>query len=154
MEDSILDIKINQIKASLITEENIMLRVKGLSMWPLLQDGQTVAVKAVSFNKIYTGDIILTYADKCVLCHRVLRRGFNHVQTKADALPGFDAKVTADQIVGKVIVKYKNNRAVNLETALQRIFAFFYAYLTLLLSPLYPFLGWMRRAIRRPTTIQ
>jgi hypothetical protein len=110
------------------------IKVGGSSMWPFVRDGETLILRKTALNDFGKGDIIATYADQRLICHRVFRKGKDFIQTKADALPGLDAKISFGDVLGKVVARRRNEHFYKCDDRLSTLkgkcilwFSFFWA---------------------------
>ena len=76
-------------------------QAQGNSMYPLLQDKDTVEYIQMPFRKIKLNDIILVYVDNILMTHRVIYK------TKTTCITRGDNNATADTIIqkGRVLAK-------------------------------------------------
>ena len=94
-----------------LLSEGLAVRVKatGRSMAPFLKGGETLTIRRVPLNSLGKGDLIFfTRPGGAAKIHRLIRKGTENglpvFFTKGDAVPGFDAAVTASDVLGKVCV--------------------------------------------------
>ena len=85
----------------------VRLRVSGISMLPLIQEGDVVEVTPLCEKKIRRGDIVF-FCDHQgnPFIHRLHRLRYDskvlHLQTKGDACAGYDPAVPVNQVYGQV----------------------------------------------------
>jgi signal peptidase I len=87
--------------------KSLRFKARGMSMRPLVQDGDTLVVQPVEARQIRAGDVVLcSIQEDCVVVHRVLRRlpeadGFTFlVQGDQAAQP--DGWIPQAQVYGRV----------------------------------------------------
>jgi hypothetical protein len=150
MED-LAKVKVEFFKEMFKQGENIWVKIIGHSMWPFLKDKQVVMVSAVDIEKISIGDIVLGYIAGNVVCHRVFRRKFGLIQTKADALPKLDPLIGEDELIGKVVAKEVKGRILRIDGRLSHCCGFIISQLTLITARCYPALRLLKKTFLNST---
>jgi signal peptidase I len=136
---------------------NLRVRATGRSMMPFLRGGEILTIQKIPITSLRIGDLIFFKTKEGFpLLHRIIKKKFNGnkflIQTKGDALIGFDEPVTEDAILGKVCTVEKsdaigNTNNINMASQFQRIINYLLAqksllkskvYLTIHQCPLYP----------------
>lgn len=74
------------------------------SMWPLLERGDLVLIKAAPREALAVGDIIVWTSGTGFTIHRVARLGETTLSTKGDANFNEDEAVSYDAVVGKTVL--------------------------------------------------
>jgi signal peptidase I len=101
----------------------VRLRVYGTSMVPSILPGDFISVRRAGIQDISAGEIVLFFRDARFFVHRVVReRSFSgrnspaadSLITRGDRLLYDDPAVTADQLLGRVVLIERNNRQVPL----------------------------------------
>ena len=100
----------------------VRLRVYGTSMVPSILPGDFISVRRAGIQDISAGEIVLFFRDARFFVHRVIQRislsGRNSpaasLITRGDRLLYDDPAVTADQLLGRIILIERNNRQVPL----------------------------------------
>jgi signal peptidase I len=142
-----------------ILNANLKLRIRatGRSMVPFLRGGEILTIQKIPVKSLRIGDLIFFKTkDGFPLLHRIVRKKFNGnkllIQTKGDALIGFDEPVTEHSILGKVCTVEKTElsgktKHIHMESQFRRIINYLLAqqsllkskvYLTIHQCPLYP----------------
>jgi signal peptidase I len=98
----------------------VRLRVYGTSMVPSILPGDFISVRRAGIPDISAGEIVLFFRDARFFVHRVVRRislsgGESSLITRGDRLLYDDPAVSADQLLGRVVLIERNNRQVPLE---------------------------------------
>ena len=89
--------------------DQIKLQVISGSMAPLLEVGDTVIVILASIALLQRGDIIVVVRNDEFVTHRLVDRRGECLFTKGDRFRHFDAPVTSEELIGKVIGVYKGD---------------------------------------------
>ena len=123
--------------------------ITGRSMLPLIRDGDYVLV-AHRNTGVKRGDVVVFRYDGKLVAHRVLRiykgeTGYTFI-TKGDNVLQFDPPLSANEIVGKVLVIKRGQRQMSLDTAIWRILGWHIAISTLAWTGVYT---WGRYFIQR-----
>ena len=127
----------------------LVVKVKGNSMWPFLRDGDIVVVKSMSLEEISLGEIVLAEKNSVFFCHRLFRKKEGYFQTKADTFLGLDPKLKRVNLLGKVIAKKRKGKFVRIDRKINKCLGIVILWVSLLLSPLYVILRFLRRLILR-----
>ena len=81
----------------------MLLTVRGMSMYPVLQPGQVIVCEPVAFEKIGLGQIIVFDAGDGKVCHRVIARSVEHLKLKGDNNNFSDnIKVVKKHVIGVI----------------------------------------------------
>jgi len=100
---------------------------KGFSMWPFLKDGQKVLVKKIAPQEFNRGDLVLYRVADQLICHRLLRKekkdGSWLFYCRGDASLAGGDQIPEKMVEGKVAAVISGEKAVNLETPWQRLWA-------------------------------
>ncbi len=114
---------------------DLRFRATGTSMYPVIQDGQTIRVVPVLADRVRVGDILFcrSGSDRAVV-HRLLKRvrkdGEVLLLTKGDAAASADPLLEPAQVLGRVVaVEAGDGRVVRLDRWLNRVRARLYAWL-------------------------
>jgi signal peptidase I len=89
--------------------DQIKLQVISGSMAPLLEAGDTVIVIPASTAMLQRGDIIVVFKNEEFITHRLVERRGECLFTKGDRFHHFDAPVTSEALIGKVVGIYKGD---------------------------------------------
>jgi hypothetical protein len=133
---------------------SVRFRAPGLSMHPVIKEGETVTVAPISSFDIKRGDILLYLVGKKIIAHRVVSikreksksksHSSNHSSTQAsthskepnlqlifilrgDASVTCDDPVEAKQILGKVVIVERRGRRVDLYSRRAKMLHFAHA---------------------------
>ena len=132
-------------------QEQSFFLVKGFSMWPFLKDGQKVLVNKIAPPEFRCGDLVLYRVADKLICHRLLRRekkdGNWLFYCRGDASVAGGDQISEKMIEGKVAAVVSGEKAVNLETRWQRLWAM---GILLLLAPLLAFLNEIYQKLKKP----
>ena len=94
----------------------ICLTADGLSMWPVITGGMKAEIAPLASGAPEKGSLILTSKDGGLVVHRcwgvTCQDGVTLVVTKGDTNLGFDAPVTIDKVLGKVVCLRNRHDAV------------------------------------------
>lgn len=91
------------------------LTISSPSMTPLLQIGDQVGLETVSSSQLQMGDIITLEQDTHLLTHRFW--GWDddgRLQTRGDRPLTFDPPATPDQLLGRVIIRRRGSKVLDL----------------------------------------
>ncbi len=109
MDEQFRNVSVELYKEVLGRGEDLEIKVGGSSMWPFIKDGETLVIRKVSLDNISRGDVVAVYVDQKLTCHRVFKKSKEFIQTKADALIGLDARVSYEDVLGRVVAQKRNN---------------------------------------------
>lgn len=100
----------------------VRFRAGGLSMFPLIHDGDVLTVSPLSPDEPKLGDIVAARrpADGRILVHRVIGRRRAGILTRGDAAVCADGVVSCSAIIGSVTRVERDGRAVRLGSAPER----------------------------------
>lgn len=149
MNEQISEARMELYKKTLSQGEDLHIKVGGSSMWPFIKDGEVLLVRRVPFDQIYQGDVIITYVDQNLICHRVFNKDQQSVRTKADALVGLDAQISKKEILGKAIGIKRGDHVQGCDGWLSGVIGRCIVWITFLWAPMIPVLRWMKRKIRK-----
>jgi len=111
----------DRIKHNLVTEllraaGSVQLAAFGYSMLPTLWPGDVLNVQTRSYAQVEAGQIILFAREGRFFIHRVLQKTDTDAErfliTRGDALPGPDAPVQPDEVLGRVMTVRRKGRDV------------------------------------------
>ncbi|MBI4137121.1 nucleotidyltransferase family protein [Candidatus Roizmanbacteria bacterium] len=88
----------------------------GMSMFPVLHDGDIVYYRRISFSKIRVDDIIVIKHGRSYMTHRVVYRKKRYVVTKGDNAPMPELHVTEKQVVGRVYKFKRGNETISIDS--------------------------------------
>lgn len=124
--------------------EQHLIPISGRSMLPAIHDGDHALVSHGCAG-VRPGDVIVFRHEGTLIAHRVLRikRGDDGPTfvTKGDNAPQFDPRLSAGEIVGRVLAIERSGRHTSLDTTTWRILGRLIAAGTLAWTRLY---GWSR----------
>lgn len=80
----------------------------GLSMDPLLFEGDRVVVEAVDVGDIVVGDVICYRHDDKYPARRVVARGADHFVLWCDAWPQLQFRADFESVLGRVVARTRN----------------------------------------------
>lgn len=140
MDNQIKDVSIQLYREVLNRGDDLEIKVGGSSMWPFIKDGEVLVLRKAPLSDIAQGDVIATYSDQRLLCHRVFEKGEDFVRTKADALVGMDAKAAYTDVLGKVIAHRHNDRLTKCEGRLSILKGQCILWCSFLWAPVIPLL--------------
>lgn len=84
-------------------DKTFTIKAQGNSMYPLLQDGDTVEYRNVPFQTIKLNDIVLLYIKNIFITHRVIYKTKNTCITRGDNNKAADVTTQKGRILAKVI---------------------------------------------------
>lgn len=92
----------------------LQLRVRGWSMFPSVQPGDTLIVDRTPVEAVAEGDIVLFGRDSRFFAHRVVKKdncaGTTEVLTRGDAMTVSDPPVSKNELLGRVSFIVRNGR--------------------------------------------
>lgn len=101
----------------------------GVSMSPLIQNGDKLYFKRVPRKKLCIADIIVFLQHNYLISHRIIAFGKSDtILVKGDNNFSFDPPLTYSQILGKVILIKGTNGSIKLEKPLNRCIQFYYYF--------------------------
>ena len=89
-------------------KKTFQVKAQGNSMYPILQDGDTVEYIQTPFHLVKLNDIILVYAHDILLTHRVIYKTKNTCITRGDNNSAADPAIQKGRVLAKV-VRFKRN---------------------------------------------
>lgn len=128
----------------------VRFRAHGRSMWPLIRDGDILTVEPVKMETLRVGDVVLHRTEPCgLVAHRLVARGVENgnlvLTTCGDVSPRVRDRVSAEQLLGRVVALERGKKAVRLDRGPWRLAGVLWA----VLSPFGALLiQWVRRARR------
>lgn len=107
--------------------ETVNIKIEGNSMFPFLKQNDTISVRKVEFQDLRKGEIIVYKAGKHLHAHRYIRlTSSNKLVTKGDNNSHFDSLlVSAEQLIGKVVLIKKDKEVMTLEVVSRKIINYF-----------------------------
>ena len=101
--------------AALPAGESFRLRVAGVSMRPVLLEGdEVVAVRTVGRACWRLGDIlVIDLPEAGLVVHRVLWTGSTTVRTRGDGSGRMDAPVSLERVIGRIVDVRRNGQSVS-----------------------------------------
>lgn len=106
------------------------MKTSGNSMWRAIKDGCKVLVKRTDVEKLCIGDIILYKSENQIVCHRLIKIKKNNTRfrlyTRGDSQILEGRVVQKNQYIGKVIAILKDNKLVNIDSKMRKIFNFIF----------------------------
>lgn len=87
----------------LLTEHNVRVTLRGMSMFPMLMKGDIVVVAPVGYDQLRKGDIVVFESDSILVAHRLIRKKNGSVLTRGDGNRKYDGSIPFEKIKGKVI---------------------------------------------------
>lgn len=76
---------------------------QGMSMEPMINEGDNLYVEKTRLKDIKIGDIVVFYRNKNFIGHRVLKIKENYIFAKGDNSLFFDKPLKSDEILGKIV---------------------------------------------------
>ncbi len=109
----------------LASGRSLCFRARGVSMRPMIKDGDLLEVRTAKTQEFRIGDILLyKFAGRQLLVHRLLRIADHHGQRRlliqGDAAPLPDGWIPPEHILGRVISIERNGKLKLLDTTLRR----------------------------------
>lgn len=122
----------------------IRFKTKGVSMLPLIHDGDVIFVEPIkSARELKLGDIVVFPFYKSLLCHRLIKIDLDKVITKGDNSLRGEIVKPIRKLIGKVTFVERGSKRIHLNSGLM-LFAskiiFIYSYFVYLLSEMRFFL--------------
>ncbi len=105
--------------------------VRGISMYPVLKEGDMVRVKKIDASEIKIGDLIFAiFPPEEFIVHRVIRKRLNNQElifiTKGDAILSSSEKIHFKDVLGKVISIKRSGKEILFDNHLNRLKNKFY----------------------------
>ena len=104
-------------------------RLKGNSMYPTLQAGDTAFVDICPVEQLKKGDIVVFKANNMLIAHRVVEiKSTNqefYIQTKGDNCLQTDAFFKSDVLLGKINSFTRNGRRISIKSLRMKLLGFF-----------------------------
>jgi len=109
----------------LMNGHKVKFRAPGYSMYPTILHEDVITVEPVDSSAVRVGDIVLYQNENSLIAHRVVKIEIrNETQSsvlspescftlRGDARPACDDPVTAEQVLGKVVLIETNGRGIN-----------------------------------------
>lgn len=110
-------IKAVLLKEVLEKENEVKLRVSGVSMFPFLRKGDSLLAKGADCGQIRVGNIILYYDEGGICCHRVFSKKNGNIRVKADANVCAEPLVSED-FIGKVVAIERKGKTIRIDNTL------------------------------------
>lgn len=89
-------------KSSNYFKKNIFrIRSEGMSMFPLLQPGDSIEFQRISPKQVKINDIVLLYCNETFITHRVVYRSGDGIVTRGDNNPKEDEGVSLEHIIAR-----------------------------------------------------
>ncbi len=97
----------------------------GTSMEPAIPAGATLIIHPAHADDVALGDVVVFRRDSTLVAHRLIGRrregGRLIMKTKGDILPGPDAPVAAERIIGRVVATEHDGRRRRFDTCRSRL---------------------------------
>ena len=112
------------MKQQLCQEKEIILKVLGDSMHPLMKEGESIRVESFDPNTVSVGDIITFEKEDTYITHRLLwtktRDNGIELITRGDNEINIDPPVSPDHVLGKVAALQRGSQTLQLKTPFWR----------------------------------
>lgn len=106
------------------SKKTITFQVNGFSMLPFISEGDKITVMKIDLDRIKVGDLIVFESNKSFVIHRIIKivreDGSLFFWEKGDNRK-FPTKISAKQVIGKVIKITRSNKEINLLTLKEKI---------------------------------
>lgn len=100
----------------------VCFKALGNSMFPFVRNGDLVIIKHINPDNLSVGDIIFFEKENTFFLHRLLKKNEKvEFITKGDNRYNFDTPINSYDILGKLIIIKRDNRVINLDSALNKI---------------------------------
>ncbi len=114
-------------------EMRLRFKARGGSMRPFIRDGDLVEIQRVASGALQRGDVVLCRLENGrLVVHRVIRTGPQDVLIQGDAFSRPDGRVAYSDVLGQVVVIWRQGKALRLNGFWMKIFVSAW----LLLAPL------------------
>jgi hypothetical protein len=111
----------DMLRQSMANGQMPFLTISSNSMAPLLKTGDQVGLEAVEPGQLRAGDIITLVQEGHLLTHRFWGLdGQGRLHTRGDRPLAPDAPGKADQLLGRIVVRRRQNRELSLQTGIGR----------------------------------
>jgi ATP-binding cassette, subfamily B, bacterial len=112
----------------LASDKQILINSFGVSMFPLMRNGDKAIINKVPSNRITKGDLVVGFINQQIVGHRVIsiKRINNHFifTTQGDNCQKADTPFYEDVLIGKVTGFVRNNNSRLLDAFYYRFFSF------------------------------
>jgi len=106
-----------EVKALLDEKKQVRIPVKGRSMRPFLQDGDTVVLDFVHSDSIRWGTIVLAQTTTCgIVLHRVVFKNKDKLWLMGDAHSRQREQTAAKNVLAVVIAAYRKEKELKLNS--------------------------------------
>lgn len=143
----------NAIRSVLISDQTVVMVVKGASMLPYLKEGNRVWLQLVKENQLEAGDLVAFEFNQVIFTHRVIKKGSNLLLTKGDNSIFPDPPITIDQVLGKVIAFERDGKVCPIEeksVIINRVLGYAHYGIGLLGQVIHMILKWTQGRLRKP----
>jgi signal peptidase I len=136
------------LKEVLEKENEIKVKVRGVSMFPFLRRGHSLLVSGTDCGQIRVGNIILYYDEGEIYCHRVFSKKDGSITVKADANVCAEP-LSPEDLIGKVVAIERKGRTIRIDNTLGYIRGLFISRLSLFTSFLLNTYGILKNVIKK-----
>jgi phage repressor protein C with HTH and peptisase S24 domain len=106
-----------EVKTLLDQGQQVRITVKGRSMRPFLQDGDTVVLAPASIRPIRWGMIVVARTDLCgIVLHRVVLISKDKIWLMGDAHTRQCERTTKKDVMATVVAAYRNSKELKLNS--------------------------------------
>jgi len=137
------------------SQQQVNLRVGGMSMFPFLKHGDIITIRKCSINELRIGDVVVFKTAEKWIAHRLLKiitkENKIFLLTKGDTCRFKDPLFAEEQYVGKVISYKRKSKEKKLDSSLLLFFSVFIARLSRLLTPFFIWNAWIRMKLKSAT---
>jgi len=107
------------IARALAAQGRISLRVRGSSMLPWVRPGDIAVIRRAGATDVRCGDVVLIHREQRLFVHRLVKKHGSLESTKflakGDAHPGDDGLIHGQEILGRVMKIYRDERQIDLD---------------------------------------
>ena len=101
-----------ELAAELIrSASKIRIKALGTSMLPTIWPGDILQIESTASDQLAVGDVVLVKRAKSIVIHRLMKNDGPQWVTRGDAMPQDDPPVTAADVLGRVALIERRNRA-------------------------------------------
>lgn len=135
MHETCENLKIDLAVEVLESSGTIRLQALGTSMLPTIWPGDVLDIERKSSDEMVPGAIVLLTRQRRFFIHRLIEKQDSHWITRGDALSQNDVPAVSAQVLGRVSIIHRRNRAISPSAHASlgvRIFAWVFCHCDLL----------------------
>lgn len=105
--------------------KSVRFQARGVSMKPLVRDGDVLVVEPLGQDQPRVGEVVLcSTASERMVVHRVIRRqiknGIQYSQVQGDQIPQADGWMSDEEVLGRVTTLERDGRVIKMDGIVMR----------------------------------